>query len=112
MMTRMVETIIQAVSPLFGTGAAAGAAGAASAGAAAAGAAAGAAATGAASGADAAGAAAEATGAEAAGLASSACTGADSANRMDTPASNVVIVFFIKLPLKELRCRFHRYECV
>src|SRR5947209_15721713 len=110
MMTSTVATIIQAVSPLFavGAGAAAGAA-AAGAAAAAAGAASGA-------GADTAGAAAagaEAAGAEAAGLAASCAAAfrpALIAQTTATPASHFVIVLLISIPLKVLRCRFHRYE--
>nr|GEU28634.1 hypothetical protein [Tanacetum cinerariifolium] len=103
--TSRVATIIQALSPFCGVGAAAGAASAAGA-AAAAGVPTGAPTTGVAmAGAPASAGAVTAAGASA-GLASCAWTGAARANRIDTPASNVVIVFFIKIPLKSFVAGF------
>src|SRR5690349_2539838 len=100
MITSKVATIIQAVSPFCGVGAAAGAAGAAAASGAAAAAAAGAAATGALAAGAAAGAAASAA---AAGLAASwamAGAAAASATATDTPAISFVMVWIIGFPLQ------------
>ena len=102
--TSKVLIIMKLVSPLLATGAATGAA-AAGAGAAAAGAASG---TGVTAGA-----------ATAVVVAASVLAGASAklgvampnAHRQAIPASNFVIFLCINIPLRALRCRFHRYGC-
>lgn len=108
----MAQTIMKPVSPLFGTGAAAGAAagaGAAAVAAAGAGAAAGGTANGATSGVATAAVVAAATGSVFAGASAKLGAETPNANRQATPASNFVIFLRINIPLRALRCRFHRY---
>src|SRR5450830_1614318 len=98
--TSKVLIIMKLVSPLLATGAAAGAAGAAAAGAASG--------TGVTAGA-----------ATAVVVAASVLAGASAklgvampnAHRQAIPASNFVIFLCINIPLRALRCRFHRYGC-
>ena len=106
--TSKVLIIMKLVSPLLATGTAAGAAAAGAAAAAAGAAAAGAVASG--TGVTAGAATAEVVAASVlAGASAKLGVATPNAHRQAIPASNFVIFLRIDIPLRALRCRFHRY---